>query len=91
MAWYYPQQWDQILAHSKDRVGMAKSYSDWERSAQESVQKLEREGITVHKAYIDVDMLVAWCKRHRMQVDGRSRADYVTHLMAERAGLTKDI
>ena len=91
VAWYYPDQWDKIRSHSKDRTGMAKNFSDWERNAVEAVQKFEKDGYTVHKVFIDVQMLVAWCKRHSVQVDGKSRADYVTHLLAERSGLTRDI
>ena len=91
VAWYYKEQWGKIRAHSKDRCSMEKRYEDWESKALETVKNFEGKGYTVHRVYIDVDMLVEWCKRHRVQIDGNSRADYVSFLLANRAGLTSDI
>ena len=91
VAWYYPEQWDKIRSHSKDRSEMAKDYADWERGAQDGIKKFERDGYTIRKVYIDVDMLVAWCKRQRVPVNGRSRSDYANHLMADRSGFDADI
>jgi hypothetical protein len=88
VAWYYKEQWDKIRSHSKDRDRVAKRYEDWESKALDYVKKLESEGVPVHRTYIDVDMLVAWCKRQGVDVDGKSRSDYASIILAQRFGST---
>ena len=91
IAWYYEHQWEKVLSYSKDRAAMPKTFADWLKRAEEIVQKSQSEGITAHKIYIDVDMLIAWAKRHRLDIDGKTRADYANHLMASSFGLNKDV
>ncbi|MGD0649655.1 MAG: hypothetical protein ABSA97_00685 [Verrucomicrobiia bacterium] len=91
VAWYYEQQWDKVRSYSKDRASMPKTFAEWLKSAQEAVQKWESAGITVHKVYVDVDMLVAWAKKHRLDIDGRTRSDYANHLLAMSFGVNKDV
>jgi len=91
LAWYYERQWDKIRSYSKDRATMEKDYKDWERGALDAVKKFEAQGCTVNKVYVDVDMLIAWTKQKHLPINGKARADYVNHLLAERHGLNNDI
>ena len=91
VAWYYKEQWGKLRSHSKDRVDMEKKYEDWEKKALETVAKMEADGFTVHRVYIDVDMLIAWCKKKRLPIDGYARSEYTNHLLASHFGMNKDI
>ena len=91
LAWYYKPQWEKVRSYSKDRVGMEKKYEDWEKKALATAAQMEADGYTVHRVYIDVDMLIAWCKRKRMPIDGKARTDYTNHLFASHMGMTEDI
>ena len=91
LAWYYEEQWDKVRAHSVDRATMDEKYDDWEASALAMVAKMEACGKKVHRVYIDVDMLIAWCTRKGIPIDGHARSRYVNHLMMSHLGKTDDI
>ncbi|MDQ8188578.1 hypothetical protein [Pelagicoccus sp. SDUM812002] len=91
LAFYYREQWDKIRSYSKDRANMAKSYDDWLAGAEKKIKELESQGYTVNRTYIDVNMLVAWAKRNRLKIDGKTRSDFANHLMANRHGFTDNI
>ncbi len=92
LAWYHKEQWDKVRANSTDRANMEEKYEDWEANALAMVAKMEANGKQkVHRVYIDVDMLLAWCSRKGIPVDGYARSQYVNHLMASHMGRTEDI
>lgn len=91
LAWYYKEQWDKIRANSTDRATMEDKYEDWEANAFAMVSKMEADGKKVHRIYIDADMLLAWCNRKGIPVDGYARSRYTNHLMASHFGRNEDI
>ena len=91
LAWYYKAQWDKIRAISADRSHMDEKFEDWESNAFAMVSKLEADGKKVHRVYIDADMLLAWCTRKGIPIDGHARSLYTNHLMASHFGRADDI
>lgn len=91
LAWYYKEQWDKIRANSADRADLEEKYEDWETHALAMVTKMEADGYKVHRIYIDVEMLLAWCRRKGIPVDGYARSQYTNHLMASHFGHNEDI
>lgn len=91
MAWYYEPQWDKLRNYSKDRATMEPRYADWLAKAERAVKDYERVGFRVHKVYLDVELLIAWAKRHRLDIDYDTRANYANHLLAAHRGLNSDV
>ncbi|NLG34814.1 MAG: hypothetical protein GX548_05625 [Lentisphaerae bacterium] len=90
MAWYFQEQWDRIRAMSEDRAVMEEKYEDWESNALAVLARMEAAGETVHRVYLDADLLQAWCRRKGRPVNGYARSQYVSYLMAERLGNRPD-
>ena len=55
MAWYKPEDYDEIRRLSADGESMAPTYQDWLDSAQELFDRVKSKGHTVEKVYIDPD------------------------------------
>jgi len=74
MGWYTPESWAQLQAVAEDTL--AGSFDDFVQNATQLAQEMEAQGIKVEKMYIDVDHMVAWCKRHGYRVDSQGRTVY---------------
>jgi len=74
MGWYTPESWERLRAVADDVV---MTFAEFERKATRKVRQLEVEGFTVEKVLIDVDHMVAWCRRKGYRVgDSKARAAY---------------
>jgi hypothetical protein len=90
MGWYTPESWERLRAVAVDVV---MSFEEFERKANRKVRQLETEGFTVEKVLIDVDDMVAWCRRRGYRVnDSKARAAYGAALLMVRGtpGATMD-
>jgi hypothetical protein len=74
LAWYTPETWRQLAAIPEARI--EKSYDDFVSTFENLQQKFAAQGITVEKITLDVDHMVAWCRRHGYEVDSIGRAKY---------------
>jgi hypothetical protein len=88
LGWYTPESWQQLKAVATDEL--EDSFEEFVHKMTKQIQQWEVNGFEVVKVYIDIDHLVAWCKRHGYRVDSRSRAAYGT-LLAMHDGELFDI
>jgi hypothetical protein len=89
LAWFDRRQWTRLTQVVEDRKELDDSYEQWQKSALDAVQTIEREGQRVEKVHIEIESLVSWCKEKGLPVNGKSRAEYVTQIMRRRHGQAK--
>ena len=86
LAWFDRKQWKRLTEVVEDRNELDDTYEQWHRSALDAVRMIERQGQKVEKVHVEVESLVSWCEAKGLPVNGKSRAEYVTHLMQGRHG-----
>lgn len=74
IAWYLRSEWPTIRQMSADKSGMAVSFDDWQRDAQEVASIQSGKGMTVVRIHIAPSELAAFCARNRVKVDGNARS-----------------
>jgi hypothetical protein len=77
VAWYQPEQWQQLLEISTDRDDLEDSYQEWVRDIERVVKELNRNGIQCVKVAVEVEQLLAWCQGQNIPVNGEARSRYV--------------
>lgn len=87
--WYDRAQWLCLTEVVADRAELDDTYEQWERSANDAMNMLERQGHKPQKVFVQVDALVSWCKERGLPIDGQSRSEYVTFMLRERDGSTE--
>ncbi|UFS69497.1 hypothetical protein LPW11_16545 [Geomonas sp. RF6] len=83
VAWYSPDQWERLLEISDDRDVLEKTYAEWERFAMRAMKDLTRQGLSLKKVPVDLDLLLAWCQRQNVPIDGAARSLFVAAKMKE--------
>ncbi len=91
LAWYYKEQWDKVRANSIDRDDLEEKYEEWKTHALDVASKMRADGFKVHRVFIDVEMLLAWCNKKGIPIDGYARSTYTNYLMASHFGNNEDI
>ncbi|TMI03692.1 MAG: hypothetical protein E6H43_04100 [Betaproteobacteria bacterium] len=89
LAWFDRKQWQRLTEAVEDRNDLDDTYEQWQESALDAVQMIERQGQKVERVHVEVESLVSWCKEMGLPVNGKSRAEYVTQLMQRRHGQAK--
>jgi hypothetical protein len=56
-------------------------YSDWKRKAEQTFERLKKEGVRVRKVPVDLSEFELWCRAAKKPFDSASRASYVQHLL----------
>jgi hypothetical protein len=85
LAWYSREAWERLRAVADDAQALDDTYEDWERQALGAVRDLESLGRKIRKVPIDIDALLAWCRKHHRRNDIKARAEYVSELLREAA------
>ena len=78
IAWYKPEEWEAWKATCPE---FDKTYADWEREANKSLQQMQDTGITVEKVVLDRESFLLWCDEHDQNRDSAARTQYVTELL----------
>jgi len=75
-AWYKPEQWHQLRAVSIDRDRLEDTFEEWATMAEASLANIHKaSGLNTFKIIIDVNELVAWCKKEGKVIDGAARSE----------------
>jgi hypothetical protein len=82
VGWYTLESWERLRAVADDVV---MTFAEFERKATRKIRELEAEGFVVQKVTVDVDHMVAWCRRKGYRVnDTKARAAYGAVLLMAR-------
>ncbi len=84
MAWYKPEHYDEVQRLSADGVMVIPTYQQWLDAAQELFNKIEREGHTVEKVYIEPDTFPSWCEERGLVMDSQARARFADEFVARK-------
>ena len=91
LAWFDRKQWQRLTEAAEDRNELDDTYEQWQQSALDAVQMIERQGQKVERVHVEVESLVSSCKEKWLPVNGKSRAEYVTQLMRRRHGTSQGL
>lgn len=83
-AWYRAEQWERLREISVDRDRLEDTYEEWLIDAQKGLQHMQEAGMSVEKVEVDVEELLAWCRAHNQDVDGKARAAYAAEMLRRR-------
>lgn len=81
MAWYRPEDWEELLRISADAGKLESTHAEWLECAIKARQDFLAQGIFVHKVVVDLEDLKAWCARKGVAIDGDSRSEYACDRM----------
>ncbi len=76
VAWYRPDQWQQLRDVSADRDKLEDTYDKWVEDAERAVQGLRKRGLHVVKVDVDVAELALWCENQKIPVNGEARSKF---------------
>ena len=83
VAWFNEEDWARLLEISNDRDTLENSHSEWLRYAEETVRKLDKQGLEIQKVTVVPDELLSWCNERSIPVDGEARTGYVCYRMQQ--------
>jgi hypothetical protein len=81
IAWYRENQWELLRSTAFDSENIEDTYQDWLESAEDSMEKLKRQGFEPVKVYLDVEDFNEWCGRKGRIRDAVSRSEYTADLL----------
>ena len=88
-AWYLPEQWNKLKEISVDRDDLEDTYEEWLANAEQSVAQMSAAGVTVKKVIVQITELESWCRAKNLEINGKSRAEFVANKMREEAKKSK--
>jgi hypothetical protein len=74
IAWYTRSSWGRLEAVTE--APLAESYEAYVADTERMIREFEERGILAVKTLIDVDDMVAWCRKNGHRIDARERAAY---------------
>ncbi len=52
------------------------TYAEWLAKANEAIVLLEQRGVLIEKVVVEPDAFFAWCKRKRVSIEPKRRAEF---------------
>src|SRR4051794_4034876 len=77
IAWYRPQDWNRLREISVDPEAMEESHAKWLESTNRTLRVLQKKGHRVRRVIVNLDELLDFCRREKMQLDARARSQFV--------------
>ncbi len=84
VTWYTEDEWHLVKGAADDPERFEQTYADWLAMAEESSKSMLAAGIVARPITIVASELLAWCLAHGKPNNATSRAEYVSHVQAER-------
>ncbi len=81
LAWYDALQYAKLRQVADDLEDLDESFEAWKRGAERSMRELMNSGLTIRRVPIDVDALVAWCRKQGKPNVSASRAEFTTEIL----------
>jgi hypothetical protein len=82
IAWFCPEEYDQLCAMFADGESLPETYHEWLKLAQNLFEKLSAEGHRVEKVPIDLVRFPAWCQQKGMAMSSKARTGYANEYVA---------
>ena len=78
IAWFRPEQWEQLREVAVDADILEQTHDEWEKLARRTIKDLARQGILARRVDVDLQRLQAWCAEHQRPLDASARAAYAS-------------
>ena len=83
IAWYQPDQWQRLLTVSVDKDKLEETYNEWIKEAERVIKELRRQGLYIIKVDVNIEELVAWCRKKKIPVNGEARSMYAAYKLQQ--------
>lgn len=81
VAWYFPDEWEQLRAVAPDPDVLEATYDEWASVYKDGIKLLKESGMRPLRVDVHLDALLAWCQRSGRQPDGAARAAYAVDVL----------
>lgn len=78
---YKKEQYKEFLKISTNREKMDPTWEDWLESKKKAKRGIEEQGVTCIDVEVDIFDLMDFCQKHGLEINGDSRAKYVTDFL----------
>ena len=82
MAWYLPEDFEQIKALMTDGHTLHRTYAEWQRAAEQGEQRLRANGVRVYRAILRPAEFKAWCEARSLDIDSHARQAFANWFAA---------
>lgn len=79
VAWYLPDQWEQLRATAKDPERIPATFDEWHSIAGRRLKELEAEGGKIEKVIVEIPALLNWLKAKGLDNTTENRAAYAAY------------
>jgi hypothetical protein len=76
--WLRRDQWTLFCSVYDDPHELPASYDDWLRDAQSAAIVFAEAGFAVERVDVDLNELIAWCRRRRQRLDALAMTQFVS-------------
>ena len=83
VAWYKPDEWQELLAVSVDKDELEATYDEWVKNAERVIKGLRRQGLHIVKVNVKIEELAAWCQSQNIPVNAEARSQYAAHKLQQ--------
>ena len=87
VGYYKREQWNFLLESASDRENLEGTYEEWLQVFKETIGKLKAQGIKPYKIDVDVRELIAFCEEKGFPNNGKTRAQFISHLVSKHRGI----
>ena len=81
IAWYRPDQWEDLKAYCDDREALDDSYEEWKRGATKALHDLRRNGEHAEPVDFDVNEFRKWCEALEKRPVASSRSEFTLFVL----------
>lgn len=84
IGFYKREQWPLLLETAADADRLEKTYDEWVEVLDSTLEKLKSQGIGTELVEVDVNDLLAYCKKKKIRNDGKARSGFIVELTGEK-------
>ena len=84
IGFYKREQWQKLLDTAVDADILEKTYDEWMDVLDSSIEKIRSHGLHPELVEIDIDALIAFCKKRGFQNNAATRAMFIATIASEK-------
>ena len=81
IGWYRPEQWELLKSSVVDPEVIEDTFFEWFEFVTAQFDDMEPKGLEPVRVDIDVEEMLAWCKRNNKLLDGNARSEFIVSKM----------
>lgn len=77
MAYYRKADWPRFLSIISDKESMHDTWKEWHKAYEKLKKNLRNKGFIVVDVTVDLDELIEYCLKRKIENDGKARSQFV--------------